>query len=35
LTAAGLDARTVKTFMGHASITGTYDIYGHLFPKPV
>lgn len=28
---AGLDALTVKTLMGHASIEETYDTYGHLF----
>jgi integrase len=31
LIASGLDALTVKTLMGHASITETYDTYGHLF----
>lgn len=30
---AGLDALTVKTLMGHASITETFDTYGHLFPN--
>jgi integrase len=29
----GLDALTVKTLMGHASITETYDTYGHMFPS--
>ena len=33
LIAAGLDALTIKTLMGHASITETYDTYGHLFPS--
>jgi integrase len=33
LIASGLDALTVKTLMGHASITETYDTYGHLFPN--
>jgi integrase len=32
LIAAGLDALTVKTLMGHSSITETFDTYGHLFP---
>jgi integrase len=30
---AGLDALTIKTLMGHSSITETYDTYGHLFPS--
>ena len=30
---SGLDPLTVKTLMGHASITETYDTYGHLFPS--
>jgi integrase len=29
---AGLDALTMKTLMGHSSITETYDTYRHLFP---
>lgn len=33
LIAANLDALTVKTLMGHSSITETYDTYGHLFPN--
>jgi integrase len=32
LIAEGLDALTVKTLMGHSSITETFDTYGHLFP---
>jgi integrase len=32
LIADGLDALTVKTLMGHSSITETYDTYGHMFP---
>jgi integrase len=32
LIAEGLDALTVKTLMGHSSITETYDTYGHMFP---
>ena len=30
--AAGVNAKTLSTFMGHASITVTLDRYGHLFP---
>ncbi|MCB0868726.1 MAG: site-specific integrase, partial [Solirubrobacterales bacterium] len=30
--AAGLDPKTVMTYMGHSSITVTYDLYGHLIP---
>jgi integrase len=30
--AAGLNAKTVSTYLGHASITITLDRYGHLFP---
>jgi integrase len=30
--AAGVNAKTLSTFMGHASITTTLDRYGHLFP---
>jgi integrase len=33
LIAAGLDALTIKTLMGHSSITETYDTYGHMMPK--
>jgi integrase len=29
---AGLNAKTITTIMGHASITITFDRYGHLFP---
>jgi integrase len=29
----GCDALTVKTLMGHSSITQTYDTYGHMFPS--
>jgi integrase len=29
---AGLNAKTISTIMGHASITITFDRYGHLFP---
>ena len=27
-----MNAKTLSTFMGHASITTTLDRYGHLFP---
>jgi integrase len=30
--AAGLNAKTVSTFLGHSSISITMDRYGHLFP---
>jgi integrase len=30
--AAGVNAKTLSVFMGHASITITLDRYGHLFP---
>jgi len=30
--AAGVNAKTLSTLMGHASITITLDRYGHLFP---
>ena len=30
--AAGMNAKTVSTFMGHANISITLDRYGHLFP---
>jgi integrase len=30
--AAGVNAKTLSTFLGHASITVTLDRYGHLFP---
>jgi integrase len=30
--AAGVDAKALQTFMGHASITVTLDRYGKLFP---
>jgi integrase len=32
LIAAGLDAKKVQVYMGHSSISTTYNIYGHLFP---
>jgi len=30
--AAGINAKTLSTFLGHASITTTLDRYGHLLP---
>ncbi len=30
--AAGINAKTLSAFLGHASITTTLDRYGHLFP---
>ena len=30
--AAGVNAKTLSTFLGHASISTTLDRYGHLFP---
>lgn len=30
--AAGVNAKTLSTYMGHASVTITYDRYGHLMP---
>lgn len=30
--AAEVNAKALSTFMGHASIAITYDLYGHLFP---
>jgi integrase len=30
--AAGLNAKALSAYMGHASITITLDRYGHLFP---
>jgi integrase len=32
LIAAGVNARALATYMGHASVTTTYDRYGHLMP---
>ena len=35
---AGVNAKALSSFMGHSSISVTYDIYGHLLlarrPKP-
>jgi integrase len=30
--AAGVNAKAICTYMGHSSITVTYDLYGHLMP---
>jgi integrase len=30
--AAGVNAKTLSAYLGHASITVTIDRYGHLFP---
>jgi integrase len=30
--AAGVNAKTLSAFMGHASVTMTLDRHGHLFP---
>jgi integrase len=30
--AAGVNAKALSTFMGHANISITFDLYGHLFP---
>ena len=30
--AAGVNAKALSSFMGHASITVTFDLYGHLMP---
>ncbi len=30
--AAGVNPKTLSTFLGHASVTITFDRYGHLFP---
>ena len=30
--AAGVNAKALSTYLGHASITITYDRYGHLMP---
>ncbi len=32
LIAAGVNARALSSYMGHASVTITYDRYGHLMP---
>jgi integrase len=30
--AAGVNAKTLSVYMGHASVTITFDLYGHLMP---
>ena len=30
--AAGVNVKALQTFMRHASITATLDLYGHLLP---
>ncbi len=30
--AAGVNPKALSTFMGHSSITVTFDLYGHLMP---
>jgi integrase len=30
--AAGVNAKALSEFMGHSSITVTFDLYGHLMP---
>ena len=30
--AAGVNAKALSTFMGHANIAITFDVYGHLMP---
>jgi integrase len=30
--AAGVNAKALSTFMGHAKISTTLDLYGHLMP---
>jgi integrase len=30
--AAGVNAKALSTYMGHSSITITFDRYGHLIP---
>jgi integrase len=32
LIAAGENPKAVQEFMGHSTITMTFDLYGHLFP---
>jgi len=32
--AAGINAKTLQTYMGHSTITTTLDLYVHLFPEP-
>jgi integrase len=30
--AAGINAKALSTYLGHSSITITFDLYGHLMP---
>jgi hypothetical protein len=30
--AAGVNAKALSSFMGHASITVTFDLHGHMMP---
>jgi len=30
--AAGVNAKSLQTYMGHSSVTVTHDRYGHLMP---
>jgi integrase len=30
--AAGVNAKALSTYMGHSSVTITFDRYGHLMP---
>jgi integrase len=30
--AAGVNAKALSSYMGHSSVTITYDRYGHLMP---
>ena len=30
--AAGVNAKALSVYMGHASVTITFDLYGHLMP---
>jgi len=30
--AAGINAKALSVFIGHSSITVTFDLYGHLMP---
>jgi len=32
--AAGVNAKALGTYMGHANISVTFDRYGHLMPGP-
>lgn len=32
LIAAGVNAKAITTYMGHASVQTTYDLYGKLMP---